>query len=184
LEPTVTSAPVTIRRMDALPFVLTGILVVGSIAAPLYNHDLPFEGTALFYSVALAIVVMAYVDGPAAYVAVRPGRVVVGNWLRRYTVPRARIADVGTLEYLNLYLVLDDGERIRLRVFDPAIVASTSRRPRHGASRARAITEAVMKGPVEDDGTREVTRRLRWLNLALICLPFVAAAAVLVVGSR
>jgi membrane protein CcdC involved in cytochrome C biogenesis len=177
------SAPVKIRRMDALPFILIGILVVGSVGAPLYNHDLPVEGTALFYAVALAIAVMAYVDGPAAYLAVGPSHVVIGNWIWRYVVPRSRITDVGSLEYLNLYLLLDDGRKIRLRVFDPAVVASTSRSPRHGARRARAITEAITNSPIEEDGSQAVIRRLRWFNVVLIGLPFAAVAAILVAGS-
>jgi hypothetical protein len=175
--------PVKIRRWDASPFIIGGILITGSVAAPLYNHDLPFEGTGLFYSVALLILAVMYVDGPAAYVAVGPAHVVVGNWLWKYRVPRARVADVSTLEYLDLFLVLDDGQKVRLRVFEPAISASTYRSPRHSAGRARAITDAVTTAPMVDDGTRTVTRRLRWINTALLCVPF-AAAATIVIASR
>jgi hypothetical protein len=97
-------------------------------------------------------------------------------------VPLARITDVSSLEYLNLYLVLDDGKKIRLRVFDPALRGSTYRSPQLGARRAGAITDAITSAPTVNNGTQAVVRRLRWVNVTLIVLPFPSAAAILALG--
>jgi hypothetical protein len=177
------TSTVKIRRMDPVPFVMMGILVLGTISVLVVNGAHPLVPAGVFGCVVLMIGVFAYLDGPAAYLAAGPARVVVGNSYVRYDVPRGRLVSTSTMELLGLYLVLDDGSKIRLRVFDPAMRGSTYRSPGRSMAAANRILDVLRSAPVTDDGGR-VTRHIRWLSVGLTALPFVLLATLIVAARR
>ena len=116
------SGSVRIRRLQPLPFLIAGLLAAGTVIA---FAEIGLGQIALlspFLCWALLFAVIAYVDGPSAFVTISPSWIVVGNALFRYVVPRARLSEM-TRAYLNFRLELDDGAEIRLQVFERAVAA-------------------------------------------------------------
>jgi hypothetical protein len=172
-----------IRRMDAFPFVVMGMVVFGTAGAIAINgvHDGAIEGVA--FGAFLLLAVVAYLDGPVAYLAAGPSLVVVGNSFVRYDIPRARAVSVDSRSNDTLKLLLDDGSAIAPRVFAPAMGRPWSGPARHSMARAR-IQEAMGDKPAPASGDGVVRRRVRWGSVTVLCLPLVSAAAIVVSAHR
>ncbi|WP_426512732.1 hypothetical protein ACPPVO_20100 [Dactylosporangium sp. McL0621] len=172
----------TIRRMDLLPFLVGGGVILIFPIAVAANQPSPWLPVGLLGCAAALVVVFAYLDGPAVTFTVDPARVVVGNTFVRYEVPRSRITGFATAEYLSLRMVLDDGRKISVRVWEPAMLSVSSIRPGTADARMRPVVELVERTPAGPGPGGPVLRRPRVGNILLATAP-VAAALVLIAVS-
>jgi hypothetical protein len=172
----------TIRRRDALPFLVGGGAILVFALGVAANWPAPWLPAGLVGCAAAGVAVFAYLDGPAVSFTVDPSQVVVGNTFVRYEVPRSRVNGFTTVEYLSLRMVLDDGRRISVRVWEPAMRAAMSIRPGTADARMRSVVELLERTPARSDIGGPVVRRPRVGNILLAAAPLLAAFALLAVA--
>jgi hypothetical protein len=167
--------------MDPLPFVLSGMMILGYLALPVLS-SVPPVPYALLGCAFLGIVVCCYLTGPAASLTVLPDKVIVKNAFVRYDIPRKLIQNM--VEFEGLSLKLDVGtRRITIGAWEPALVASTNRSRSASAARTRRVAALFDSVPAIISTENEVETRWRAWNIALAVTPALSFAAVLVLKS-
>jgi hypothetical protein len=171
----------TLRRLDWPPFFLGGLVLVGYVGTMVYDWPVPLPALILTGCTAAGVIIYCYLDGPAVSLTVGRDRVVVRNTFLRYDVPRHQIDRLEELVGYSLKLRLRDGRRIALRVWEPALVRTTARRPSRHDQRTHGVAQMLTDVPA-GASVGEVERHWRYAHLALALAPimvFAVAAAVL-----
>jgi hypothetical protein len=161
----------TLRRLDWPPFFLSGLVGVGYVGAMVYDWPVPLAALILTGATAGGAIIYCYLDGPAVSLTVGPDRVVVRNTFLRFDVPRHQIDRLEELAGYSLKLRLLDGRRIKLRVWEPALVRTVARRPSRHDQRTHAVAQLLTEVPATAS-TGEVARHWRYGHIALALAPF------------
>jgi len=162
----------TLRRLDRPPFFLGGLVLAGYIGTMVYDWPVPTAALVLTGTTVAGVLIYLYLDGPAVSLTVGPDRVVVRNTFLRYDIPRHHIDKLEELAGYSLRMRLDDGRRIALKVWEPALVRAITRRPSRHSQHTHAIAQLLTDIPAAPS-VGEVERRWRYAHLALALAPFV-----------
>jgi hypothetical protein len=111
---------VTLRRHNLFPYLL-GPLFTAALALSLLV--LPISVPLIFAvgAMAVSVLVLCYLDGPAAYVRVSGSGVVVANVFGVHRIPRAAIERVGGYANLGVDLFLVGGKEVPVTAFEPSL---------------------------------------------------------------
>jgi hypothetical protein len=112
---------VTLRRHNLFPYILcpSFLLALGLVAV--LNQPLTTGVAAALAAAGLSMVILCYLDGPAAYVRVTGTLVVVVNVFGIHRVPREMVDRVGGYENLGVDLYLRDGKKVPISAFEPSL---------------------------------------------------------------
>lgn len=169
-----------IRRNDKLPLLLmlmfaaTGVWLLTAAKIGMIMVFLPAVAS---------VAVIAYLGGPAAFVAVTQTHVVVGNPLVEYTVPRSLVDGVQGYARLNIELHVSGHAPIELRALIPGLAAPQSLSAARYEKRFRAILDLMNQTPAAPTtGTIERRYRLVHVLLLVTCVGTFVTALILVLA--
>jgi hypothetical protein len=111
---------VTLRRHNLFPYLL-GSLFTAALALSLLM--LPISPPLIFAvgAIAVAVLILCYLDGPAAYVRVSGSNVVVANVFGVHSIPRAAVERIGGYANLGVDLFLVGGREVSVTAFEPSL---------------------------------------------------------------
>ncbi|MCW3818609.1 hypothetical protein ONA91_29640 [Micromonospora sp. DR5-3] len=161
-----------IRRMDPLALLAIAMLMPSGIwglwegGASAAVLGLPSIGT---------LVLLMYLAGPAAFVAVTRTHVVVGNPLVRYSVPRSLVDGVRGIDGLSIELRVAGHSPIPIAALIPGVGGHNRLTPGGYRRRFNEITALLDETPATlSAGT--VVRRYRYAHLFLLAVDVLALA--------
>jgi hypothetical protein len=157
-----------IRRMEISPFAIAGFVPLILAAAFIANWPVPTTTVIATSAVFGLIPAYCYLDGPAVFVKVQAGSIVVANTFRLYTVPRYSATSVDVSEF-GVRLRVDEARSLRIRAFEPALVRSTSRSIRSYRRRVVALESLMTRIPAHASG-EDFQQRWRGFNLGVASL--------------
>jgi hypothetical protein len=166
-----------LRRLDAGPFIIVGLLWLGMPLGLLVNWPLPVGQLTAVAMAMLGVTAVVYLGGPTGKIKVLPDRLVVDNTFNRVVVPRHLLDSVQVLDVFGVHLLLTDNERIPVLAAMVMSTGSMQRSFRQLNGKAREVTELIDSVP-RSASTGEVRKQLRVANLMIACF-----AAVGLVGS-
>jgi hypothetical protein len=156
---------VTLRRHNLFPYVVgplfTVALALSLLVLPI-SVPLVFAGATM----AIAVLVMCYLDGPAAYVRVSGSGVVVANVFGVHWVPRASIDRVGGYENLGVDLFLIGGKQVSVTAFEPSF-NPWGRSRREYVRLGRELERALESVPPQRADGRPYRWRPRYSSIVL-----------------
>jgi hypothetical protein len=173
---TVVATPASLRRLELAHIVLAVVWGVGMSLVVVVNWSDPRIAAGAL-AVEVDGLIFIYLGTFAARVRVTPTHLLVCNPFVWYAVPRQLVRDVDVVSYWFVpRLVLDGGRRIRLVVLNRNLPGGMDYGPnrRQGQLIMRMIRETP--AATGSPASNELSRRLRWSNLALAM--FMAATAV------
>ncbi|MEV0006492.1 hypothetical protein AB0H28_30040 [Micromonospora sp. NPDC050980] len=171
--------PAPIRRLDKLPFVFMAMLAVAGAWSLTAVTDENLRVVVGSIPVLATMIVLFYLAGPAAYIAVTKTHVVVANPMVRYDVPRTIVDGVQGNSRLNIELRVLGHSPIDISALIPGVGGGHRLTVAQYERRLRAILELMEETPMVAT-TGPVVRKWRQGHVLLVvaCLMGIIASII------
>lgn len=156
---------VTLRRHNLLPYVVAS-LFTAALALSLPFLPISFPLILAGAAMAIGMLVLCYLDGPAAFIRVTACHVVVANVFGVHRVPRRSVERVGGYENLGVDLFLRDGRKVSVTAFEPSL-SPWGRSRREYVRLGRRLERALESVPADEFDDRPYRWRPRYSSVLL-----------------